>query len=473
MTPIAPGTAAGRWPRPAVLLALAAALLGSACAAPAPPAPAAADAVGDWHGRIEVPGSPLDIGLSLSADGGSADVPAQGATDLPLSGVRLDGRTVVADLPAVQGRFEGELSADGATISGTYTQSGQALPFRLERGPLPAPARPQEPKPPLPYRAEDVTYPGADAPLAATLTLPDGPGPFAAVVMITGSGPQDRDEALAGHRPFLVLADAITRAGYAVLRVDDRGVGGSAGDYAAATYPDLADDTLAGVAYLGSRPEIDRTRIGLFGHSEGGYLAPLAAQRGGGSVAFEILMAGPAVPGEEVLVRQNELLLAQAGASPADVAGQVDYIRRLSALLRAGDEDGALALARARVDEQSAALPAGQRPTPEQVEAQLTAISAEYRRFAPYDPAPALSALSVPVLAFYGDKDLQVPADQSAPVLTRLLAGKPDVTVETLPGLNHLMQPATTGSPTEYPTIETTVAPEVLDLVTGWLRARF
>jgi pimeloyl-ACP methyl ester carboxylesterase len=458
------------------------ALLGAGCAAAVPrpgagppPGPVPPELVGDWKGQIAVPGTPLDIAITLTADGGTFDLPAQGLADLPLADLRVADGAFAAALPGVPGdaRFDGTVSADGAGISGNFTQGGQQLPFTLERGALAAPARPQEPQPPFPYRSEDVTYPSAGYDLAGTLTLPEGPGPFAAVVMITGSGPQDRDEALAGHKPFLVIADALTRAGYAVLRVDDRGVGGSGGDYAAGRYDDMADDVLAGVSYLAGRPEVDPQRIGLFGHSEGGYLAPLAAQRAPGDVAFVIMMAGPAVTGEDILVAQNEALLAQAGVPQAEIDAQVALVRQLAELLRAGDDAGATELIRTQIAEQTAGLPADQRPTPEQIDAQVSATLPEYRRLVPYDPAPALSALSVPVLAFYGGKDLQVPADQSEPVLTGLLAGKPDVTIRTLPGLNHLMQPATTGAPAEYAAIETTLDPQVLDLVTGWLRERF
>ncbi|WP_214406025.1 alpha/beta hydrolase family protein [Pseudonocardia lacus] len=458
------------------------AMIGSGCAGAAAEAPPGDDPpagavdpalVGDWSGTIEVPGSPLEIGITLTADGGTFDLPAQGLADLPLADLRAADGTFAAALPGVPGnaRFDGTIAGDA--ISGDYTQGGQKLPFGLQRGALAAPARPQEPKPPFPYRSEDVTYPADGFDLAGTLTLPEGEGPFAAVVMITGSGPQDRDEALAGHKPFLVLSDAMTRAGYAVLRVDDRGVGGSGGDYAAGRYDDMAADVLAGVSYLAGRPEIDRARIGLFGHSEGGYLAPLAAQRSAGGVAFVVMMAGPAVTGEEILARQNELLLAQAGLPQAEIDAQLAYVRQLAQLLRAGDEQGARQLTRDRIAEQLAALPEDQRPPADQIDAQVEASFVEYRRLVPYDPAPALSALSVPVLAFFGEKDLQVPAEQSEPVLTGLLSDNPDATVRTLPGLNHLMQPAQTGSPAEYGAIETTVAPEVLDLVTGWLRERF
>ncbi len=481
-----PGTAVatgppGRRPGPGraaralvcVLVLLGVALLGSGCAT-AQATPEGTDVTGDWQGRIEVPGTPLDIGLTLTADGGTLDVPVQGIADLPLADVRVDGARFTASVPDLPATFDGTVSADGASIAGDFTQAGQTFPFRLERGTVPPAARPQDPQPPLPYRSEDVGYPSGDLDLAGTLTLPEGPGPFAAVVMITGSGAQDRDEALAGHRPFLVIADALTRAGYAVLRTDDRGVGGSGGDYAQATYEELAADALAGVSYLATRPEVDPARIGLFGHSEGGYLAPLAALQAPGSVAFTVLMAGPAVSGEDVLLRQNELLLPLMGSPPEQVEAQVAFLREVVVLLRAEEYDQARELARTRIPEQTAWLPPEQRPTPEQLDAQVAALTSPVMRaLLTYDPATALAELSVPVLAFYGGKDLQVAAEQSEPRAVELLAGNPDATVVTLPGLNHLMQPAGTGLPSEYAAIETTVAPEALDLVTGWLQERF
>jgi pimeloyl-ACP methyl ester carboxylesterase len=457
------------------IFGLIALLLLAACAAPAAEAPP--DLSGDWHGSIETPGAPLQIGVRLAGGGGTFDLPAQGLRALALQDMRFDGHAVTFRLPDVPGgaAFDGTLAEDGR-ITGNYSQGGQSVAFSLTRGPMPPSGRPQEPQPPFPYRSENVTYPSGDLTMAGTLTLPDDAGPFAAVLMITGSGAQDRDETIAGHKPFLLLADTLTRAGYAVLRVDDRGVGGSGGDLQQASFDDLAGDVLAGLAFLRGRPDIDPTRIGLFGHSEGGYLAPLAAQRaagsGAGGVAFVVLMAGPAVSGEEVLVLQNQLILQQAGAPPDQIEAQINYVRQLSGLLRVEDYEGARQLARARVAEQTAALPENQRPTPEQVEAQLPATPA-FRAFLTFDPAPALRALNVPVLAVYGGKDLQVPARQSEPVLRTLLANNRDATIQTFPGLNHLMQPTTTGAVTEYSTNETTVAPEVLDLVSAWLRARF
>ncbi|WP_052314134.1 alpha/beta hydrolase family protein [Nocardia thailandica] len=441
------------------LLLLAAVLAGCSRAGDAEPAPVA----GRWHGTIDAAGQLLVIGVELGADGtGTIDVPAQGIAGAPLADVETAPERVAFRLPDIPGDpgFRGRLLDDA--IAGDWRQAGRAFPLTLRRGPIPEVAHPQEPKPPHPYRTEDVAFPSGDLTLAGTLTLPQGAGPFPAVVLITGSGPQNRDEELMGHKPFLLLADTLTRAGYAVLRTDDRGVGGSGGDLDASTYDDLAGDVVRGVAYLRTRPEIDARRIGLFGHSEGGYLAPLAAARPGADIAFAVLMAGPSVVGADVLVEQNRLLLAARGAPPERIDEQVAYLTAWTGLLRAGDLAGARDLARRH----NAGLPEDERAPDAVVDALTTPYTAA---LVAYDPAPALRALRVPVLAFYGDKDLQVPAAQNEAPMRAALSGSPAATVHTFPGLNHLMQPARTGTPAEYATIETTVDPAVLAFVTAWL----
>ncbi|WP_181783210.1 alpha/beta hydrolase family protein [Pseudonocardia pini] len=435
----------------------------AACSSEAPAPPTFA---GDWQGTMEVPGQPLPFAVHIGQDqaSGTIDIPVQMVAGAPLSEVSLTGDAIRFALPDVPGApvFTGTIQ--GEAISGTLSQGGQNIPFSLARGTLPPPARPQEPQPPYPYRSEDVTFPSGPVTLAGTVTTPEGPGPFPAVVMITGSGAQDRDETLASHKPFLVLADALTRAGFAVLRTDDRGVGGSTGTIDDTPYADLADDARAGVAFLRARPEVDPARVGLFGHSEGGYLAPLAAQRSApGDIAFAVLMAGPAVPGGDVLIEQNELLLAAAGLPPDQVAAQVDGVRQLVERFRAGDREGARALARAQAVGQG--LPADQADA---AAAQVATLGP----FLTYDPQPALRALRIPVFAFFGSKDLQVPPAQSEQPMREALAAAPGSEVRTFEGLNHLMQPAQTGSPAEYSTIETTIDPTVLDAVTQWLTAR-
>src|SRR5918992_2772502 len=280
----------------------------------APVTPTVETTAGEWAGRIGIPGAPLEIGIRLTAEGGGLrgeiDIPTQAIKGMPLGDVLLEGRELSFRLPEMPGDawFRGTFEPDAKSIPGAFTQFGQSFPLVLRPGPVGG--RPREPKPPFPYRSEDVTYPGQGVDLAGTLTLPEGPGPFTAVVLVTGNGPQDRNEELLGHKPFLLLADILTRAGYAVLRVDDRGVGGSGGSLYTSNYDELTGDVVAGVDFLRRRPEIDAARIGLFGHSEGGYLVPLAAQRTPN--AFAVVMAGPAASGEEVLVQQNQLLLESA-----------------------------------------------------------------------------------------------------------------------------------------------------------------
>ncbi|WP_171050275.1 alpha/beta hydrolase family protein [Nocardia cyriacigeorgica] len=424
--------------------------------------------LGNWHGKIDVPGQPLEVGVDFSAvDSATIDIPSQGVADAPLSAVTAKADQVEFTIPDIPGdpTFHGRLDSAAGQITGDFTQSGQTFKLVMDRGAIAAAARPQEPKPPFPYASEDVTYSNGDLTIAGTLTKPDGEGPFPAVLMLTGSGPQDRNEELFGHKPFLLIADTLTRAGYAVLRTDDRGVGGTSGNLDQATYDDLASDAAAGVDYLRTRADIDPARVGLFGHSEGGYLAPLVASKPDSGVAFAILMAGPAVPGGDVLIEQNRALFAAGGASPEETAAQVDYITALADAMRAGDLDKARQVAR----EHNETLPEGQRMTDEQIDALLTPSMTS---FMSYDPAPALSALRVPVLAFFGEKDLQVLPSQNEQPMLDLLAGNPDATVHTFPGLNHLMQPAGTGLPSEYSTIETTIAPEVLDYVKDWLTQR-
>lgn len=421
---------------------------------------------GSWHGDIEVPDQPIPIGVTFAEDGSATiDIPVQGVRDAALKDVRTEPDRVEFTIPDVPGDpgFRGKL--DGDKLTGNWVQSGQTLPLTLERGEIEGPKRPQEPQPPFPYRSEDVTYRSGDLTIAGTLTEPEGDGPFPAVLLITGSGPQDRDENLMGHRPFLLLADTLTRAGYAVLRTDDRGVGGTGGNLDQATYDDLAGDAVAGLGFLRARPEIDPAKVGLLGHSEGGYLAPMIAQRPGADIAFAILMAGPSVVGADVLIEQNKVIMASAGASQEEIDAQVDYLTRWTTLLRSGDTAGAAAFAQEHND----ALPEAERAPQEAVDSFNTPYMAS---FITYDPTAALQALRVPVLAFFGGTDQQVLVAQNEGPMRDKLAGDPDATVHTFPGLNHLMQPSETGKPSEYSTIETTVDPAVLTYVTDWLTQR-
>ena len=433
----------------------------------------AADMVGRWEGALRVGevSLPLVVRVSEGADGLIAvmDSPAQGATDMPITGLSEAGDTVRFAIPSVGGRFEGARSADGSTWTGSWSQGGTGLPLILTRAAAtaevaapPVPERPQTPAPPFPYAAENVTFSnqGAGITLAGTLTKPQGDGPFPAVVLLTGSGAQDRDETILDHKPFAVWADALTRRGVAVLRYDDRGVGGSGGGSANETTADFATDARAAMDYLRARPEIDGDRIGLIGHSEGGTAALIAASQDA-QPAFIVTIAGPAVSGEAILTEQaGQIVLASGGT-----AAQADQARaqqgRLMAAVADNHADGA---ATARAVEAEVVELGG---TADQARSTAAVMaSGWYRSLVAYDPEAPIQSYQGPMLALYGERDRNVPSAQNAPVVTRL---KPDATVIVLPGLNHLMQHAETGLPNEYATITETLAPEAISAVVDWV----
>jgi uncharacterized protein len=334
---------------------------------------------------------------------------------------------------------------------------------------IPTVVRPQEPKPPFPYPAEDVSYPNpkaAGVTLAGTLTLPEGKGPFAAAILISGSGPQNRDENILGHKPFLVLADYLTRQGFAVLRVDDRGVGKSTGAFAEATSRDFASDVEAGIAFLKSRPEIAAHKIGLIGHSEGALVATiLAAQH---QAAFAVLLAGPAVTGEEIVIEQGDRIAHAEGIPDTAITRQHKLQAELMHTVSSAT-DSAVAAQKIRELIQSS-TPAAEQDQSALLDAKIRQLlSPWFRFFLTYNPQPDLKKITVPVLAIYGEKDLQVPPEQNAAPMTAALQ-HPAQEVKVLPHLNHLLQHATTGSPAEYAKIEETLAPEALETISTWLK---
>ncbi len=441
--------------------------------------------VGVWDGTLDTGGPKLRLVVEFAkaADGtlkGDLDSPDQGAMDLALSAITLEGDRVRFELKAVGGVFEGTLNKESTEITGEWHQGG-SLPLVLKRRAKDAPpvsARPQEPVKPYPYNEEDVTYENkaGGVKLAGTLTWPRSAGPVPAVVLITGSGPQDRNESLLGHKPFLVLADHLTRRGIAVLRVDDRGVGGSTGSVNNSTTDDFAGDVLAGVEYLKTRKEINPKQIGLIGHSEGGVVAPIAASRSK-DVAFIVLMAGTGLPGEEILYLQGALIAKANGAT--DVA--VESNRRMQQIMfRALKEEKDDVAVRQRIKADFAKMTAdsssGQKQasaaTDAEIDAQLKRVlTTWFRYFLTYDPRPALTKVQVPVLAINGELDLQVPADANLAAIEKALkeGGNKDHTIVKLPRLNHLFQTSQTGSPTEYIKIDETIAPVALQTISDWI----
>jgi fermentation-respiration switch protein FrsA (DUF1100 family) len=443
---------------------------------------------GPWLGTLKVPpATELRIVFNILAnpDGslaGTLDSLDQGATDIALGRVSLDKKQVVIEVAAVGGRYEGTLSEDGSTIEGKWMQSGIALDLVMKRvKETPKPRRPQEPKKPYPYIDEEVSYPNArdGLTLAGTLTRPRTGAPFPAVILITGSGLQDRDETVFGHRPFLVLADFLTRRGCAVLRVDDRGVGGSTGDASQATSEDFARDVLAGIEYLKTRKEIDPQRLGLIGHSEGANIAPMVATQSS-DVSFIVLLAGTGVTGDVIIEKQIVTLLKAQGADQSLIDTSLRSQRQVIDIVKhETDPNRAREAIRRIVTEAVSRLDEKQKQIIEHneqyVEAQVrTATSPWLRFFVTYDPTTTLRQVKCPVLALNGALDVQVPARDNLPLIEQALreGGNKNFTVKELPGLNHLFQTARTGNFDEYARIEETMAPLALETVAGWLETQ-
>lgn len=437
---------------------------------------------GRWAGAVVLPTGELPFAVTFErADGvlsATMDIPAQGALGLPLTAVSYDDGRVHFELDAPIGLAVWDGALEGDTIEGEFAQGVVTTSFSVTR----ADPVESEPEEPAPYLSEEVSFENGGIHLAGTLTVPEGTGPFPGVVLITGSGPQDRDEVVAGFPIFRVLSDHLTRQGIAVLRYDDRGVGGSSGSVSTSTSADFAGDALAGLARLAEHPDVDPARVGLVGHSEGGIVAPIAASRSE-AVRFAVLLAGSTVPGTEILYEQSAAIQRASGVPEDRISWNTDFQRRLFAALEAGESletyreelgaeirEGIETLP----EEQRAAISDVDSYVETQIEGQIDRVETPwFRFFLTYDPTEGLRGTRVPVLALFGGLDLQVLVDQNRPPLEEALAGNPDATVQVLPRANHLFQAATTGSPAEYATLERDFVDGFLDTISDWILARF
>ena len=428
------------------------------------------DYVGDWGGDLEVAPSvtlPLIMHVMKEEDGYSAtlDSPAQGASGLPASSVSVDetGQLTVV-LSSLGASYKGRLNEAGTAIEGTFEQAGQSFPLTLEKGTaadFERQARSQEPQGERPYREIDVTLIGeGGVELAGTLVIPEGEGPFPAVVMITGSGPQDRDEFLPpmNHKPFLVLSDYLARQGIASLRYDDRGAGDSGGSFAQSTIQDFAGDAAAALAFLDARPETSST--GFLGHSEGGVTAGLAIGEKGAPADFIVTLAGPFTQVSQVIVEQIETIGRAQGADEATISSEVTLQLQLTSIVLSAETPEA---ACAVLDLLIAGAPENQKA---QIRQLCTPIFWSLFRV---DPAPYYEAYEGPVLALFGGKDVQVAASTHAPIAERILADRAGSEVIIFEDKNHLFQSAETGAMTEYSSIEETMSPVVMSHIAEWI----
>ncbi len=439
---------------------------------------------GIWNATITRNAATLRLVLRISTTAqGTAvllDSPDQMANGLPVQDFKRDGQKVGFKLNVTGASYEGTLSADGATIAGTWSGPNQPpMPVRFVRSQASAeripPKRPQTPGAPFPYTAEDVAFDNPAASgvrLAGTLTLPQGKGPFPAAILITGSGQQDRDETLMGHKPFWVIADYLSRRGIAVLRVDDRGFGQSTGNGAAATSADFATDANAAFAYLRTRADIQPRAIGFIGHSEGGMIGPIA-MASNKDAAFLVMMAGPGTALDQLLLSQRRLVGATMGQSEAEMNRAEPVMAALFKAIKSGAtyEEGLAAGRAVLTPDAMTALGVPATTDPQLILGQLG--NPWFRYFLQYDPAPNLRAIKVPVLALNGSLDRQVPPAENLAAIRAALKDNRDVTIVELPGLNHLFQTAKTGAIGEYAEIEETVAPAALERMASWINTRF
>ena len=434
---------------------------------------------GYWLGTIHAGAIDLRMGFEIKKkDDGTLtaklDSIDQGARDIPLDSATFVDGTLTLKLGKAKFTYTGKMEPDGDTIKGELEQ-GVKLTLDVKRQEKRFEmVRPQEPKKPYPYIEEEITFPSVakDVKLAGTLTKPKGDGPFAVAVLISGSGPQDRDESLLGHKPFWVLADHLTRKGIAALRFDDRGTAKSTGNHATATSKDFADDVAGAVTFLRARKDIGK--IGLIGHSEGGMIAPMVAADDP-EIGFIVLLAGPGTPCDELLIAQGRLLVKAMGGDEKAAARQNAMQKKLFGLAREGADAAKLKAAFAELEKELTDDEKKELKKSGEGTASVAALATPwFKFFLNYDPAPVLAKVKCPVLAINGEKDLQVPPKENLAGIEKALkaAGNKDVTVKEFPGLNHLFQASKSGLPSEYGKIEETFAPAALETISEWIGKR-
>ncbi len=445
-------------------------------------APDRPDIPGTWMGTISTGALELRLVFNIRMENGDSlvamlDSPDQGAKGIPMGNVIFESDTLVIFAPLLLGQYRGLMRSD-TLIEGSWTQRGQTFPLILKKLQEQFVVnRPQEPKAPFPYLAEEVEFPNESSNifLAGTLTIPDGDGPFPAVILITGSGAQDRDETVMAHKPFLVIADYLSRRGIAVLRYDDRGVAQSQGSQLNATSADFASDAEAAFNFLKQDRRIDQKKIGLAGHSEGGLIAPIVASKNSG-IAFIISLAGTGVSGEEVLLRQQQDIAKLMGAGEDEIKDSREINKKLYKVIKKEKDNQkaqteAVEIYRKLLKKKGMSDSDINEATAQLITQLDVSALAWFRYFISTDPAKYWSRVKCPVLALNGEKDLQVAADVNLPAIEKALRSSGNINVRTVsfPDLNHLFQHCTTGLPSEYGKIEETFSPEVLEIISDWI----
>ena len=444
------------------------------------------DITGQWNGALKIQGTQMRLVFNVTqSDNGlssTMDSPDQGAKGILTTTTSFENSILKITIANAKIEYEGTLGQDNIIV-GTFKQGGQSFPMNLSKEKIEKEklVRPQEPIKPFPYYSEDITFENKKVGinLAGTLTLPNKEGVFPVVILISGSGPQNRDEELLGHKPFLVLSDFLTKNGIAVLRYDDRGIAMSKGDFKTATSADFATDVESAIAYLKTRKEINKNKIGLIGHSEGGLIAPMVANNSK-DVAFIILLAGTGIQGDSLLLLQKKLIEEASRINKEDIQkGQslnrkvFDIVNKSSSLEQL-NSDLTIYFKQILKDNPNTQKPA-EMSDDDFVNLQVKQIATPWRQyFIKYNPATALEKVKCPVLAINGEKDLQVPPKENLEAINKALTkgGNKRVTTKELPNLNHLFQECKTGLPDEYATIEQTFSPIALTEILKWLQTQ-
>ncbi|MDG1332448.1 MAG: alpha/beta fold hydrolase [Crocinitomicaceae bacterium] len=446
----------------------------------------AQEITGQWNGVLKIQGSQLRLVFNITKDDegyqATMDSPDQGAKGIPVSSTTFEDNTLTITVDNIGFKYEGDLEDDGHIV-GSFEQAGMKLPLDMYREvvEIKENIRPQEPKEPFPYYSEDVTFKNkkADIELAGTLTLPEKTGKYPVVVLISGSGPQNRNEELLGHKPFLVLSDYLTRNGIAVLRYDDRGTAKSTGDFSTATSHDFSTDVEAAIKYLKTRKEIDKKQIGLMGHSEGGIIAPMVASRYK-KVSFIVLLAGTGIPGDELLLLQQQLIGEASGVNETELKQNIERSAQVFNLIQKAESTESLKVELTNfLTESISEIPDSQKPSgmtdEEFIEMEVDQITGPWLQyFIKHDPATILEKVKCPVFALNGSKDLQVPPKENLEAIEAGLkrGGNSDFKMLELPNLNHLFQESETGAPSEYAEIEQTFSPIALEAILQWLQTQ-
>lgn len=439
--------------------------------------------IGQWSGVLKIQGTQLRVVFNvIKTDSGYAstmDSPDQGAKGIPTTKTEFENESLKITAEKLRMNFEGKLEND-TIIKGNFVQNGFTFPLNLTRGLVEKAVvkRPQEPQKPYSYYSEDVRFENTKDTVAlyGTLTLPNKDGQFPAVVLISGSGPQNRDEELMGHKPFLVLSDYLTKNGIAVLRYDDRGTAKSKGIFSKGTSFDFSNDAEAAFNYLLTRKEIISNKIGLMGHSEGGLIAPMIAARNK-NVGFVVMLAGTGLSGDQIMLLQQELIARADGSTEADIQKTKRVNKAVFDIVRKNEKPNNLnaeltAYLKNELEKDTALAKSIGMSVDDYIKSTLKQITSPwFQYFLKYDPQPALTQVKCPVLAINGEKDLQVPPKEDLAAIKKALkkGGNKNFVTKELPGLNHLFQECKTGSPEEYGDIEQSFSPIALEEILKWL----